>query len=262
MAKKQKPQYKPVGGYFDKIVTPLMAKELAQDSLSKLTTENFFLNEYRVGSEKLLEDVPANILQGLGAKAGLNLRDILVSWQGDKLTNNLVYTIVNNFLLAFHALVNFQGIPLLSFLQVKIVLTIILTIILIFSLTAIVKNSLLWVIVALVTLFLLFLPKILPQIELPLPAKIFSRLRSFIIVSGFILLGICLGILRNSLLKLKILPKISSIFQEIAQALPMNWVITALIALIVIVIFMLIDVRGKRQQATGNRQQGIKDTAK
>ncbi|MGK7916179.1 MAG: hypothetical protein AB4038_11670, partial [Prochloraceae cyanobacterium] len=149
-----KPQYNPGEGYFDKLVTPLMAENLAQDSLTNLSLEEFFSQEYRVGSEKLLEDVPANILQRLGAKASLNLRNILVFWQGDKITNNLLYTIVNSFLLAFSNLVNFEG---LSLPRVKTILTIILTIILIVSLIVIVKNSLLWVILALVTLLVLFL---------------------------------------------------------------------------------------------------------
>ena len=73
--------YKYVGGYFDKAVTPLAAAELAQRFLEDLKgkEKEYFLGEYAVGSETIVKDIPSNILKSLGARSAIILSYIIES---------------------------------------------------------------------------------------------------------------------------------------------------------------------------------------
>jgi len=75
------PNYKYVGGYFDKAVTPLAAAELAQRFLEDLKgkEKEYFLGEYGVGSETIGKDIPSNILKSLGTRSAIILSDIIES---------------------------------------------------------------------------------------------------------------------------------------------------------------------------------------
>ncbi|MDB9428023.1 DUF3376 domain-containing protein [Microcystis aeruginosa CS-555/01A07] len=73
--------YKYVGGYFDKAVTPLAAAKLAQRFLEDLKgkEKEYFLGEYGVGSETIVKDIPSNILKSLGTRSAIILSDIIES---------------------------------------------------------------------------------------------------------------------------------------------------------------------------------------
>ncbi|MFM7792967.1 MAG: DUF3376 domain-containing protein, partial [Microcystis panniformis] len=75
------PNYKYVGGYFDKAVTPLAAAKLAQRFLEDLKgkEKEYFLGEYGVGSETIVKDIPSNILKSLGTRSAIILSDIIES---------------------------------------------------------------------------------------------------------------------------------------------------------------------------------------
>ncbi len=75
------PNYKYVGGYFDKAVTPLAAAELAQRFLEDLKgkEKEYFLGEYGVGSETIAKDIPSNILKSLGTRSAIILSYIIES---------------------------------------------------------------------------------------------------------------------------------------------------------------------------------------
>ncbi|MDY7047299.1 MAG: patatin-like protein [Microcystis panniformis WG22] len=73
--------YKYVGGYFDKAVTPLAAAELAKRSLEDLKgkEKEYFRDEYGVGSETIGKDIPSNILKSLGTRSAIILSYIIES---------------------------------------------------------------------------------------------------------------------------------------------------------------------------------------
>jgi hypothetical protein len=73
--------YKYVGGYFDKAVTPLAAAKLAQRFLEDLKgkEKEYFLGEYGVGSETIVKDIPSNILKSLGTRSAIILSYIIES---------------------------------------------------------------------------------------------------------------------------------------------------------------------------------------
>ncbi|MBC1196141.1 patatin-like protein [Microcystis aeruginosa BLCCF158] len=75
------PNYKYVGGYFDKAVTPLAATELAKRSLEDLKgkEKEYFRDKYGVGSETIGKDIPSNILKSLGARSAIILSYIIES---------------------------------------------------------------------------------------------------------------------------------------------------------------------------------------
>jgi hypothetical protein len=75
------PNYKYVGGYFDKAVTPLAATELAKRFLEDLKgkEKEYFRDKYGVGSETIGKDIPSNILKSLGARSAIILSYIIES---------------------------------------------------------------------------------------------------------------------------------------------------------------------------------------
>lgn len=107
----QKPKYQPVEGYFNQTVTNLTAMALAKESLGELSLqgkENFFSNQYNVGSEKLLKDIPTVVLLTLATRFTLVLPDIILpllgSSRSQRIQKNLVYQIFNNLLQILYGL--------------------------------------------------------------------------------------------------------------------------------------------------------------
>ena len=107
MLDKLQPTYSPTVGYFDRTITPFVAGEMARGSIRQIQKrqqeEDYFRNQYRVGSEKLTDGVPSLILQNLAARAGLVLRDIVASKPtGDRVRPSLVYRFTNSLLELFY----------------------------------------------------------------------------------------------------------------------------------------------------------------
>lgn len=105
----EKPKYQPVSGYFDKTVTTLAATELAKNAIGTLSwqdKENFFRHQYKVGSEKLLEDIPTGVLLAIATRFTLVLREVLVPLLGasrsEQLRKNPIYQIFSNLLHLFY----------------------------------------------------------------------------------------------------------------------------------------------------------------
>ena len=101
------PTYSPTVGYFDRTLTPFVASEMARISTRQIRErqqeEDYFRNQYRVGSESLSDGVPPLILQNLAARTGLVLRDIVASKPtGDRFRPSLVYRFVNSLLELFY----------------------------------------------------------------------------------------------------------------------------------------------------------------
>lgn len=96
------PSYKPVPGYFETTVNTLAAGKLAKDaigSFSPQAKEEFFRNQYRIGKETLLKDIPGIVLANLATRAALIVRDIIITILGKqrakKLQGLLSYQFVN-----------------------------------------------------------------------------------------------------------------------------------------------------------------------
>ena len=108
LLQKLKPKYEPVSGYFDRTITPFAVKELAVAPVAALLkdprqVDDYFRNIYRVGSEKLSENVPTIVLEDIAARAGLVLRDIVNSPPtGDTVRKTTLFQIVNRTLQSFH----------------------------------------------------------------------------------------------------------------------------------------------------------------
>lgn len=103
-----KPKYEPIGGYFDRAITPFAIQELAEKPVNSFLNnpdqiDDYFRNTYRVGSEKLAQDVPSAVLEDLLARTGLVLRDILNSPPtGTRLRNTTTFRVFNRILQAFY----------------------------------------------------------------------------------------------------------------------------------------------------------------
>jgi patatin-related protein len=81
--------------------------KLAEESLTKPTSdykEDYFRNLYRVGQEKLDKDVPLSVRSRWLSKSVLIFRDILVSWQGEKINKNPIYVLCDVGLSVYHRL--------------------------------------------------------------------------------------------------------------------------------------------------------------
>lgn len=87
--KGMKPQYQPASGYFDRTLTPLAAATIAQDTLAVRDKEDFFRNNYTVGSEKVLKDIPDAVLLKLATQATLLARDLILKSLGTDLSLRL-----------------------------------------------------------------------------------------------------------------------------------------------------------------------------
>ncbi|MEQ8461975.1 patatin-like protein [Coleofasciculus sp. E1-EBD-02] len=98
----QPPSYQPVPGYFEKTVNTLAAAKLAKDAIGRFSPqakEDFFRNQYRIGKETILKDIPGIVLANLATRAALILRDIMITTLGKqrakKLQGLLSYQFVN-----------------------------------------------------------------------------------------------------------------------------------------------------------------------
>jgi patatin-related protein len=101
------PTYSSTVGYFDRAITPFVASEMARASTRQIREQqqedDYFRNQYRIGSEKLTDGVPLLILQNLAARTGLVLRDIVASKPtGDRVRPSLVYRFGNSLLQLFY----------------------------------------------------------------------------------------------------------------------------------------------------------------
>ncbi len=160
--KATKPKYELVRGYFNQTVSTLAATELASEALKSLPQgkEHFFRNEYRVGSEKLLEDLPPVVLANLATRFTLVLRDMIVTSLGDRskaLRRSLIYQVLDKSLQLFYWWLQFRGpvdfrssaftgkLPLIPLLQV------VLLVIAIIGIGITVSKSLVWVAIALIS---------------------------------------------------------------------------------------------------------------
>ena len=77
-----KPIFSPTDGYLDKPLIPYVAGSLVDSSIQVIMNdpqkmENYFRHQYRVGSEKVKENIPPIILNKLLARSALVIRDIL-----------------------------------------------------------------------------------------------------------------------------------------------------------------------------------------
>ncbi|MBI4779973.1 MAG: patatin-like protein [Oscillatoriophycideae cyanobacterium NC_groundwater_1537_Pr4_S-0.65um_50_18] len=102
-----RPTFQPVGGYFDRAITPFVATELARTSTQSLLqngdVDAYFRNKYRVGSENLADAIPPLILQNLAAQVGMILRNVLVtSSVGPQVRPTVAYKIFNASLNLFY----------------------------------------------------------------------------------------------------------------------------------------------------------------
>ncbi|HEY9625929.1 MAG TPA: patatin-like protein [Coleofasciculaceae cyanobacterium] len=102
-----RPTYQPVGGYFDRAITPFVATELARTSTQSLLQDGdvdaYFRNKYRVGSENLADGIPPLILQNLAAQVGMILRNVLVTSSiGPRVRPTVAYKIFNASLNLFY----------------------------------------------------------------------------------------------------------------------------------------------------------------
>ncbi len=83
----KKPKYQPVTGYFDRTVSTLAATTLAKEAVGDLSREgieDFFRKKYRVGSETLLDSVPANVLANISTRFSLILRNVVLTTLGSR----------------------------------------------------------------------------------------------------------------------------------------------------------------------------------
>ncbi len=81
------PRYLAAEGYFNRTVSAIAAAQLASQALGLLAQAepeaaraqlaHFFRTDYRLGREELLTDIPGTILQALGVRSLLVLRDLL-----------------------------------------------------------------------------------------------------------------------------------------------------------------------------------------
>jgi len=146
------PSYQPVPGYFEKTVNTLAAGKLAKDAIASFSPqakEEFFRNQYRIGKESVLKDIPGIVLANLATRAGLIVRDIMITTLGKRrakqLQGLLSYQFVNKSLqlvywwlqlkspAAFQSR-NFIGKrPLILVLQVLLLLTAIISVAIIVS---------------------------------------------------------------------------------------------------------------------------------
>ncbi|MBW4696666.1 MAG: patatin-like protein [Aphanocapsa lilacina HA4352-LM1] len=111
------PTFEPATGYFDRTVSALAAVALARQSLQKYNSfaelEQFFLSEYRVGSEELGTDVPRPVLFALASQTVLVLRDIIYSLD-TRLGSNLVYRTADLAAQAGYGLARLLALPVLG----------------------------------------------------------------------------------------------------------------------------------------------------
>jgi patatin-related protein len=116
-----KPIFSPTDGYLDKPLIPYVTGSLVDSSIQVIMNdpqkmESYFRYQYRVGSEKVIKNIPPVILNKLLARSGLVLRDILRSEPtGEVLSKSPTFQFVDRLLRAFNLWVEAKD-PATSFL--------------------------------------------------------------------------------------------------------------------------------------------------
>ncbi len=156
------PKYEPVPGYFGQTVTSLVAAQLAKDALTSLPKgeEYFFRHQYKIGSEKLLTDIPTVILASLAVRASLVLRDVFANLFGperaSKIGRSIIYRIVDKTLRVFYWWLQLRGPQVFNTLNSRNnpplipLIQIVLLVIALLGIIITISQSLLWSIIALV----------------------------------------------------------------------------------------------------------------
>jgi hypothetical protein len=99
-----KPNFSPTDGYLDKPLIPYVTGSLVDSSIQNIMNnpqkmENYFRYQYRVGSEKVKQNIPPVILNKLLARSGLVIGDILRSEPtGEVLSKNPIFKVVDSLL--------------------------------------------------------------------------------------------------------------------------------------------------------------------
>ena len=163
------PQYYPATGYFSKMVNSLAAAELAQQAIKSLpgSTDDFFRTRYQVGSETLTKNIPSLILLNLATRAGLVIRDVIISEAGveggKKLQQRLIYKVLNKSLQIFYWWIKLQESQILRISSIKAkaptvaIIQLILLVIALSSLLVIVLQSPVLLVVTIVALLIFFI---------------------------------------------------------------------------------------------------------
>ena len=163
------PQYYPATGYFSKMVNSLAAAELAQQAIQSLpgSTDDFFRTRYQVGSETLTQNIPSLILLNLATRAGLVIRDVIISEAGveggKKIQQRLIYKILNKSLQIFYWWIRLQESQILQVSSIKnkapivAIVQLILLVIALSSLLVIVLQSPVLLVVIVVALLVFFM---------------------------------------------------------------------------------------------------------
>jgi len=105
---KLKPIFSPTDGYLDKPLIPYVTGSLVDSSIQVIMNdpqkmENYFRYQYRVGSEKVKENIPPIILNKLLARSALVIRDILRSAPtGEVLSKSPTFQFVDRLLRTFY----------------------------------------------------------------------------------------------------------------------------------------------------------------
>ncbi len=156
------PKYEPVPGYFGQTVTSLVAAQLAKDALTSLPKgeEYFFRHQYKIGSEKLLTDIPTVILAALAVRASLVVRDVFGNLFGaersSKIGRSIIYRIVDKTLRVFYWWLQLRGPQVFNSLNFRNnpplipLIQIVLLVITLLGIIITISQSLLWSIIALV----------------------------------------------------------------------------------------------------------------
>ena len=103
-----KPNFSPTDGYLDKPLIPFGTGSLVDSSIQdvlkdSVKMENYFRYQYRVGSEKVIKNIPPIILDKLLARSALVIRDILRSEPtGEVLSKSPTFQIVDRLLRTFY----------------------------------------------------------------------------------------------------------------------------------------------------------------
>ena len=170
-----KPKYSVTAGYLDQSVTPFAVNELVKTPIQELLhdqekLEQYFRNQYQVGSEKLKENIPPIILEAVSARAGLVLRNVLESPPtGQYLRNSSIFQFVNRMLQAFYWWVQARN-PKTSLLpaSLRLLPALLLPIAAILGIWILVSQFPAWLLVPIVTLVILgALNKVTLRAKLP-----------------------------------------------------------------------------------------------
>jgi patatin-related protein len=132
-----KPIFSPTDGYLDKPLIPYVTGSLVDSSIQVMMNdpqkmENYFRYQYRVGSEKVIKNIPPVIRNKLLTRSGLVVRDILRSKPtGEVLSKNPIFIVFDNLLRTIYFLVDAND-PATSFVP-KVLLPLLSWIIRVFA---------------------------------------------------------------------------------------------------------------------------------